>query len=161
MADNRIAELTTADNKLLAEVFADIDTGEIPFMLSGYTEEDYGKIVTALSEAIHDDEDETEVTDEEHNLEQNGCAVEPGDLWIIGDEGREVDTGILDCIEEARGSSRIIIVQLETRLADNAVKMIEKETGSAGVRCVRQGRELSREEIAGIFGHDEEGGGQE
>ena len=41
-ADNRIAELATTDNKLLAEVFADIDTGEIPFMLSGYTEEEYG-----------------------------------------------------------------------------------------------------------------------
>lgn len=40
-ADNRIAELATTDNKMLAEVFADIDTGEIPFMLSGYTEDDY------------------------------------------------------------------------------------------------------------------------
>ena len=49
-ADNRIAELATIDNKMLAEVFADIDTGEIPFMLSGYTEEEYGNIVTALSE---------------------------------------------------------------------------------------------------------------
>ena len=46
-ADNRIAELATTDNKMLAEVFADIDTGEIPFMLSGYTEDDYGNIVTA------------------------------------------------------------------------------------------------------------------
>ena len=52
-ADNRIAELATTDNKMLTEVFADIDTGEIPFMLSGYTEDDYGNIVTALSEALH------------------------------------------------------------------------------------------------------------
>lgn len=37
-------------------MFADIDTGEIPFMLSGYTEEDYGNIVTALSEALHTEE---------------------------------------------------------------------------------------------------------
>lgn len=57
-ADNRIAELATTDNKMLAEVFADIDTGEIPFMLSGYTEEEYGNLVTALSEALHDDEPE-------------------------------------------------------------------------------------------------------
>ena len=55
-ADNRIAELATIDNKMLAEVFADIDTGEIPFMLSGYTEEEYGNIVTALSEALHTQE---------------------------------------------------------------------------------------------------------
>ena len=55
-ADNRIAELATTDNKMLAEVFADIDTGEIPFMLSGYTEDDYGNIITALSEALHTQE---------------------------------------------------------------------------------------------------------
>lgn len=36
-----------------------------------------------------------------------------------------------------------------------------KTTGDNNVRCVRQGRELSREEIAGIFDPDEEGGGQE
>lgn len=80
-ADNRIAELATIDNKILAEVFADIDTGEIPFMLSGYTEEDYGNIVTALSEAVHEKE-----------LAEPDAVVEPpakpvtqrGDLWILG-----------------------------------------------------------------------------
>ena len=64
-ADNRIAELATTNNKLLAEVFADLDTGEIPFMLSGYTEEEYGNLVTALSEALHDDESEKEDGDTE------------------------------------------------------------------------------------------------
>lgn len=59
---------------------------------------------------------------------------------------------------------------------DKARELLEKElrirptvkasaifTGKNGsnVRCVRQGRELSREEIAGIFDPDEEGGGQE
>lgn len=80
-ADNRIAELATTDNRMLAEVFADIDTGEIPFLLSGYTEEEYGNIVTALSEAIHKQE-----------LAEPDAVVEPpakpvtqrGDLWILG-----------------------------------------------------------------------------
>ena len=80
-ADNRIAELAHTDNKMLAEIFADIDTGEIPFMLSGYTEEDYGNIVTALSEAIHEQE-----------IDEPDAVVEPpaepvtqrGDLWILG-----------------------------------------------------------------------------
>ena len=53
-ADNRIAELATTDNKMLAEVFADIDTGEIPFMLSGYTEEEYsGMAVRDHTKEVH------------------------------------------------------------------------------------------------------------
>ena len=35
VADNRIAELAEIDNKLLADIFADIDTGEIPIELPG------------------------------------------------------------------------------------------------------------------------------
>lgn len=81
VADNRIAELSDPDTKMLAEVFADIDTGEIPFMLSGYTEEEYGNIVSALSEALHVKE-----------LEDPDAVIEPpaepvtqrGDLWILG-----------------------------------------------------------------------------
>lgn len=80
-ADNRIAELAVTDNKMLAEVFADIDTGEIPFLLSGYTEEDYGNIVTALSEAIH----EQELEDPDEPVEPPAEPVtRRGDLWILG-----------------------------------------------------------------------------
>ena len=81
-ADNRIAELATIDNKMLAEVFADIDTGEIPFMLSGYTEEEYGNIVTALSEAVHNQElrgdPDAEIPPPAKPVTQYG------DLWILG-----------------------------------------------------------------------------
>ena len=81
-ADNRIAELATTDNKMLAEVFADIDTGEIPFMLSGYTEDDYGNIVTALSEALHtkepSDDPDAEI------LAPAAPVTQYGDLWILG-----------------------------------------------------------------------------
>jgi DNA modification methylase len=80
VADNRIAELSDIINKLLAEVFADIDTGEIPFMLSGYTEEEYGNIVTALSEAIHND-----LTDPDAVIEPPAEPItQYGDLWIVG-----------------------------------------------------------------------------
>jgi DNA modification methylase len=80
-ADNRIAELATTDNKLLAEVFADIDTGEIPFLLSGYTEEEYGNIVTALSEAIH----RQELAEPDAVIEPPAAPVtQRGDLWILG-----------------------------------------------------------------------------
>lgn len=40
VADNRIAELAEIDNKLLADIFADIDTGEIPMELTGYTDKE-------------------------------------------------------------------------------------------------------------------------
>ena len=81
-ADNRIAELATTDNKMLAEVFADIDTGEIPFMLSGYTEDDYGNIVTALSEALHTKEPSS---DPDAEIPAPGAPVtQYGDLWILG-----------------------------------------------------------------------------
>lgn len=81
-ADNRIAELATTDNKMLAEVFADIDTGEIPFMLSGYTEDDYGNIVTALSEALHTKEPSS---DPDVEIPAPAAPVtQYGDLWILG-----------------------------------------------------------------------------
>lgn len=53
VADNRIAELAEIDNKLLADIFADIDTGEIPMELTGYTEDEVENLVTALAEALH------------------------------------------------------------------------------------------------------------
>lgn len=80
IADNRLAELSEINHKLLADLCAEIDTGEIPFMLSGYTEEEYGNIVTALSETKHS------------NLKDPDAIIEPpaepitqrGDLWILG-----------------------------------------------------------------------------
>ncbi|MBQ2741950.1 MAG: site-specific DNA-methyltransferase [Oscillospiraceae bacterium] len=80
-ADNRIAELAVVDNKLLADIFVDIDTGEIPFMLSGYTEEEYGEIVTALSEAIHDQD----LMDEDDLVEPSAKPFSQyGDVWTLG-----------------------------------------------------------------------------
>lgn len=81
-ADNRIAELAAIDNKMLAEVFADIDTGEIPFMLSGYTEEEYGNIVTALSEALHTQEPKGDP--DEVIKPPTEPVTKRGDLWILG-----------------------------------------------------------------------------
>jgi DNA modification methylase len=83
-ADNRIAELAEMDRQMLADIFADIDTGAIDFELSGYTEEEYGELASALSEAIHND------------LEDPDAVIEPpaepvtkhGDIWILGGRHR-------------------------------------------------------------------------
>lgn len=82
VADNRIAELAEIDQKMLADIFADIDTGEIPLELTGYTEDEVEDIVTALSEALHKDledpDDVPEVPEPEKVITQQG------DLWILG-----------------------------------------------------------------------------
>ena len=82
VADNRIAELAETDNKLLADIFADIDTGEIPMELTGYTEGEVQSLVTALSEALHNDLSEPDDIPETPKAET--IISQKGDLWIIG-----------------------------------------------------------------------------
>lgn len=80
VADNRLAELAELDNKMLADIFADIDTGEIPLELTGYTEDEYGSLVAALSEAIHNDLNEPDEIPEPPAIP----VTQKGDLWILG-----------------------------------------------------------------------------
>lgn len=82
VADNRIAELAEIDNKLLADIFADIDTGEIPMELTGYTEDEVESLVTALSEALHNDLTEPDVIPD--IPEPDRVITQRGDLWILG-----------------------------------------------------------------------------
>ena len=48
MADNRIAELAEIDSVKLAEAFEAVDTGAIPFEMTGYEESFYQELATAL-----------------------------------------------------------------------------------------------------------------
>ena len=82
VADNRIAELAETDNKLLADIFAEIDTGEIPMELTGYTEDEVESLVTALSEALHNDLNEPDDIPEPPEPDQT--VTQKGDLWILG-----------------------------------------------------------------------------
>ena len=81
VADNRIAELAETDNQLLADIFAEIDTGEIPLELTGYTEDEAENIVTALSEALHNDLHEPDDIPELPEPDQ--VITQKGDLWIL------------------------------------------------------------------------------
>lgn len=83
VADNRIAELAEIDNKMLADIFADIDTGEIPLELTGYTEEEVENLITALSEALHEDE-ATDPDEVPEPPEPGQVITQEGDLWILG-----------------------------------------------------------------------------
>lgn len=82
VADNRIAELAETDSKLLADILADIDTGEIPMELTGYTEDEVASLVTALSEALHNDL--TEPDEIPDTPEPDQVITQKGDLWILG-----------------------------------------------------------------------------
>lgn len=100
VADNRIAELAEIDNKLLADIFADIDTGEIPMELTGYTDKEVESLVTGLAEALHNDLTEP---DEIPELpEEDQTITQRGDLWILGnhrivcgDSTNEADRALL------------------------------------------------------------------
>ena len=80
VADNRLSELSEIDNTKLADILADMDTGEIPMLLSGYTEEDLEGILEAIA-----GEDDAEPNDQDDEKEQP-CApmCKPGDLWELG-----------------------------------------------------------------------------
>lgn len=79
-ADNRIAELAEMDNTMLADILSDIDTGEMPLILSGYDEDDLESILDAIA-----GEDDAEPNDQDQEMEQETTPLcKPGDLWEMG-----------------------------------------------------------------------------
>lgn len=59
-ADNRLAELSEMNNTMLADLLQEIDTGEIPLELTGYTEEDFENLLSGM---LGDDHGEVEDDD--------------------------------------------------------------------------------------------------
>ena len=166
VADNRIAELSEIDRRQLADAFADIDTGEIPFLLSGYTEEEYQQIVTAFSEASHEEEPEEDQPAGEEPGAQ-APVTRAGDVWLLGaraaQESEEAVKGIL-----SRTSKRaaVVIVEIDPEQADATVEQYIQRIGRKSIRCIRGGQDLARAEFEEIFDRAEEaasaeGGGRE
>jgi hypothetical protein len=176
VADNRIAELSDADAKMLAEVFADINTGEIPFTLSGYSEEEYSDIVNALAEALQD-----QTKDQETATDPDKPVTKSGDLWILGkhrvicgdctipeDLDRLFDGAELKILPElinkllvgGAGTTLIAcdsvkevayIMELTPESTDIIVKRFIRAMGDEEIRCIRKGKELPFEAIQGMF----------
>ena len=82
VADNRLAELAELDQKMLAEIFAEIDTDEIPMELTGYTDEEAQEIIDALSDALENDLEEPDEVPEAP--EPDAVVTQPGDVWLLG-----------------------------------------------------------------------------
>lgn len=82
VADNRIAELAEIDRVMLADIFADIDTGEIPMELTGFTEDEAQELMHAMDEALHNDLNDPDQVPEIPAPED--VLTQPGDLWLLG-----------------------------------------------------------------------------
>ena len=82
LADNKIAELAEIDSKILSQVFQDIDSDAIDIDITGYSEEEYNDIISALMDATApepgdlDPEDAVEV--------QERAVSRYGDVWLLG-----------------------------------------------------------------------------
>lgn len=122
IADNRIAELSEIDQKMLADVFVEIDTGEIDLDQTGYTDEEVEKLVTSLSEALHQEIDtEREETAAEEPISQMG------DVWMLGKH--QVTCGVNDGYID-------LIVQ----------RYAKDKKDAEGVKLIRKGKEVPRSE---------------
>lgn len=143
-ADNRIAELSQTDNKMLADIFADIDTGTIDFELSGYSEDEYLELASALSEAIHTDNEIEDTADSDitEAVEDQGedRITRYGDTWVLGAEEQ------LTLEVNSYATERMI-----PKLVDEIVRLYVKVTGDRCVKCIRGGEEMPNEDISDIF----------
>lgn len=81
IADNRLSELSDIDNTKIADLIADMDTGEVPVILSGYSEDDISDILAAIA---GDGDAEADGIDDEQPISDIPMS-QPGDLWILGD----------------------------------------------------------------------------
>lgn len=81
LADNKIAELSDIDNKMLADLFADIDTSSLDIDLTGYTEDEYKGIMDALTTATS----APDLKDPDAEVAPPKVATtKAGDIWRLG-----------------------------------------------------------------------------
>ena len=129
-ADNRIAELAEMDNKMLADIFSDIDTGAIDFELSGYTEEEYQDLASALSEAVHKDLDDPDIVIEP----PEDPVTQYGDIWILGGRHRVMCGSSTNPDDKAKlldgGAPQILLT--DPPYCSGGSKESDKSTGSIG-----------------------------
>ncbi|MDR1688322.1 MAG: DNA modification methylase [Clostridiales bacterium] len=96
IADNRLSELSEINTVTLADLLTEMDTGEIPMILSGYTEEDIESILSAIS---GDDDAQSDGIDDAPSAPEKPM-TQPGDLWCLGNHrlicGSATDPGTVE-----------------------------------------------------------------
>ena len=81
LADNKLAELAEIDSEMLAEVFQNIDPNAIDIDITGYSEEEYNEIVSALVDATAPSGELD--SDEPVDVQERVVSVK-GDIWLLG-----------------------------------------------------------------------------
>jgi DNA modification methylase len=80
VADNRLAELADTDNNMLINLIQEMDIGEVPLILTGYSEDDISNIMSTMNayeDRAIDAIDEVPEVEVEHTSMM-------GDLWHLG-----------------------------------------------------------------------------
>lgn len=109
IADNRLAELSSMENELLAEIFEEI--GDIDFDMTGYSSQEIDEILGSLEEI----EEETE-EDEEPNKYLSPF-VKSGDTWNLGE-------------------NRLIVASIDP-VVEYIVAQYVQQTGNVEITCFR------------------------
>ena len=128
VADNRLAELSEIDQKKLADIFAEIDTGEIPMEMTGYTDKEIETLVTALSESLHEEKPAENPEEGDNMPDAENVAAYEGEKWVIARD--LVDT---------------------TNEGDGLLLLDEKTGNTAMIRLFKDGKQLSREQFKELF----------
>ena len=82
IADNRISELSELDMSKLMDMVQEMDTGEVPVELTGFTEEDLKRILDALGGA--EDAEDDGVDKDAQEGDERPVYSKLGDLWHLG-----------------------------------------------------------------------------
>ena len=82
LADNRLAELSTLDSGALIDMISEVDQGEVPLELTGYTPEDIEAIMAAMD---GDGDAEADGADDVPSVRVDTVPItKPGDIWLLG-----------------------------------------------------------------------------
>lgn len=107
IADNRLSELSEIDNAKIADLIADMDTGEVPVILTGYDEEEVSDILAALA---GDGDAEADGVDDEEKAPEIPM-TKPGDIWMLGDHrlicGSATDKKTVETLMEGQKASLV------------------------------------------------------
>lgn len=80
IADNRLAELSAINNNLLIDIIEDMDSGEVPLEMTGYSEQDLAEIIAALEGSDDTQDDKADAVSTPGNIPMSKA----GDLWCLG-----------------------------------------------------------------------------
>lgn len=122
IADNRLAELSTMDQELLASIFEELEN--MDHELTGYTEDEINAIMGSLEDMA---EEEEEV---KHDRFFSPFAL-PGDVWNIGEH-------------------RLIVGSTDPE-ADMLLSQYVYQTGNISISCIRDNEEHDYIELLRVW----------